>query len=373
MRTTRRQCLQALAGSMSAPGGPRGRAGVAFHYQANFGPRALDWYTRFEILVTGGVLARQQTETLRARGPKLVAYEWSSAFYPDDPVSAAPAWQQRVRTNGRQWLLSEVPAGGGAAAPGRRALWYDFGNPALVDARADYLAGLLRSSGYGGWFFDTLGFEQLPPPMRSAFGRRNPGQDYNRCQGRLLEGLRRRLGPESLIFSNQGYRHAECFLPYADLDLTESYFTAVDAGATRFRPWHDPRKPWESIRTPMEELVVAAARRYPSVRFVHLNYAAGDEGMVRRAVRYSYACARLWGHESYLTAPAGFTHEEDDVYFSDLGDPLGATYEENRTAGVAWRLYQRGLVAINTGSASARIPSLGIALPDPPRGYVFGG
>ena len=94
-------------------------------------------------------------------------------------------------------------------------------------------------------------------------------------------------------------------LPHADLDLTESYFTALDGGGTKFRKWHDPGAAWESIRTPMEQLVMPAARKFPQVRFVHANYAAGSAAVAHRAARYSWACAKLWGHEAYLIAPGG--------------------------------------------------------------------
>ena len=259
--------------------------------------------------------------------------------------------------------------GGGAAMPGRPALWYDFADPELRTARAAHLASRVRTSGYSGLFLDTLGFEQLPPEMRAAFSARHPGADYNREQASFLETLRTAVGPDKILFLNQGYRHHELFLPYADFDLTESYFVSASAGDTDFRPWFNAADPWHSILTPMEQLVRPASRRFPHVRFVHLGYAAGHKVETRRAIGYNYAAARLWNHSAYLVAENPGA-EQDEVYFADLGRPLAETYEHDPVKGLAWREFEGGVVALNAGSRTASILGGRYELTDPPRGYV---
>lgn len=369
VRLSRRQWL---AGALTWRGLVRPQPlTVAFHYAAIFPPDAVAWYGRFSILVTGGILASSQTAALKARGAKLLGYEWSSAFYPDDPVSAAPEWQRAALANRRQWLLNQTPIGGGAAAPGKQAYWYDFGAGELIAARAAHLAELLERSGYDGLFLDTLGFSQLPAEMREEFRRRHPEVDYERQQGKFLRQLRRYLGPGKLLFLNQGYRNADAYLPYADFDLTESYMTYIrEDNQTVFRPWRSQTDPWQSISVPIERLVLPAARNYPAVRFVHLNYAAGSRGTIARALRYSFAAACLFGHLAYLVAPDRPEAERDEIYFSELGAPLG-DYCEDPSRSVAWRVFERGVVAINWGPGQAEIPELGLKLPDPPRGYVL--
>lgn len=334
--TRRALLLGAAAGSP-----PRG--GVAFHYAAVFDQRALAWYTRFDVLVVGAVLAQDQTRRLRAAGPsRLIAYEWSSGFYAGDAVSSPLDWQERV-AKGR-WALNERPVTGGAAEGGRGAYWYDYDNPELCRERALFLAGRIEAAGYDGIFLDTLGFEQLPASMRQAYARKYPSGDYNKAQGRFLAELRRLL-PRKILFLNQGYRQADLFLPYADFDLTESYMTGVDnQGGTRFRVWHDPKLPWEAVKTPIEQLILPPARRYPKVRFVHLNYAAGSAATIRQAALYSYACAKLFGHEGYLVAPAAFQWEESDCYFQRLGQPLEPAYRE--AGGRVTRRFEGGTVGI---------------------------
>ncbi len=355
---TRREALAALAIRPHRPG-------VAFHYAAHFTPRELAWYTRFEILVTGGILPPELTRTLKGGGSKLLAYEWSSAYYPGDWVSAAELWQKRMKPD---WRITPFAVGGGAAAPGKTAHWYDFGDSELIATRAKYLAELLNIKGYDGFFFDTLGWEQLPPAAKEAFTRRHPKLEYNACQGQFLAALRKELAPGKLIFTNQAFRHAAEMLPYADLDLTESYFTAEAGTKTLFRPWHDPAKPWESIRTPLEQLIMTAQRKWPRVRFVHVNYAAPGD---KHALQYGYAGAKLFNQEAYLIMPSDSGDEQDPVYSADLGRPLTATYEQDEAAGVAWRRFERGVVAINSGKGAYTIPGTKFHLPDAPRGYVF--
>ena len=355
---TRRECIAAFALRAHRPA-------AAFHYAAHFTPAEAAWYTQFEILVTGAILSPELTRTLKAGGSKLVAYEWSSAYYPGDLISASERWQSRVKPD---WRITPSPVGGGAAAAGKTAHWYDFGNPEFIGARAKYLAGLLEENGYAGFFLDTLGSEQLPSVVKEAFARRHPTLDYNTCQGRFLAALRKELAPGMLIFTNQAFRHAEEFLPYADLDLTESYFTAEAGRKTLFRPWHDSAKLWESIRTPIEELVMPAQRKWPRVRFVHVNYAApGDE----HALLYGYAGAKLFNQDAYLIMPSDSAAEQSSVYGTELGSPLTDNYEQDAAAGAAWRYFQNGVVAINSGKGPFKIPGTKLQMHASPRGYLF--
>ncbi len=341
------------------------RPAVAFHYTAKFSDREARWYSGFDILVTGGILSAEQTAQLRKGGCKLIAYEWSSAFYPGDWTSAAESWQKQMRPD---WALTATPISGGAAEDGKLAHWYDFGNRNLIAARASYLSGILLKAGYDGFFFDTLGFEHLPPAAQQAFRTLHPGVDYNLCQGEFLTALRAKLPAGKLLFSNQAFRHADQLLPQSDLDLTESYFTYIDGKQTKFRPWHDAGKPWESIRTPMIELVGAAQKKFPNVRFVHVNYAAAPSP---DAAVYSFAAAKLFGHESYLIVPGNAQAEENAVYSTVLGRPLTASFEEDLVAGAAWRRFENGVVAILSGPKAFTIPGTQLALPTSGRGYVF--
>jgi hypothetical protein len=198
----------------------------------------------------------------------------------------------------------------------------------------------------------------------------HPGVDYNKAQGFFLQKLRKYLTSSRILFLNQGYRHYELFLPYADFDLTESYVTLALSDRTRFRPFHVPNALWESILTPMEKLIAPASRRFPRVQFVHLGYAAGPVEQASRAIRYNYAAARLWKHDAYLMA-ADLRAEQDDIYFGDIGRPLTASYVHEADKSVAWREFEGGVVALNSRAQSASIQNGRYQLSDPPSGYVF--
>ena len=366
---TRRATLLALASAALAYS-KGSRPTAAFHYAGAFSKSEIDWYSRFELLVTGGILSPSTTKELLQAGCKLIAYEWSSGFYPGDPVSAPLDWQSAVLTKGRDWILNLDPIGGGAAEPGRAAFWYDFASADLQQARAQFLAERVSKNGYNGVFLDTLGFEQLPLPARDEFRRRHPDSDYNRCQGQFLRQLRACLGPSPVIFTNQGYRAASEFLPYADLDLSESVFTLASGGQTTFRAWDDPVRPWDGIRVPMNQLILPAASAFPHVRFIHLNYAGGDPSVIQRAGLYSYAAAKLWDHESYLVT-GNSALEEGSVYFSNLGRPLGAMYQVDASKGLVWREFENATVVLALAAPGVR-RSVGRTEIDPePGGYVI--
>ena len=234
------------------------------------------------------------------------------------------------------------------------------------------MGALIQQNSYQGVFLDTLGFYSLPAPLQEEFRKRHPTSDYDRCQGSFLSKLREAVGPRAIIFTNQGYRRAEFFLPHADFDLIENSSTVIKSdGTAAFRPWLEKDAEWESIEVPMNRLIMPASRLYPRTRFVHINYVEGDQGTCQRAVDYSYACAKLWNQLSFVTPPGVQRAIHSDVYLRSLGEPLTSSYEEGRDAGVAWRRFQNGVVAINSSRKLYRISSLNLDLPDPPRGYIF--
>jgi hypothetical protein len=345
---------------------------VAFNYAARSSLSNLQFYSKFNLVVIGGLLASDQLRIPRSRGAALVLYQWSSALYSGEGPLAYKRWENEVVQNASAWLLAPGPLEGGAASEGKPALWYDFGDPDLQSALARQIHTLVAEHGYQGVFLDTLGFASLPSVAQRAFKQRHSTLNYNVCQGDFLSKLRGLLGPRAIIFTNQGYRNPDCFLPHADYDLIENSCTYIASdGTTRFRPWAEVGKEWESIQVPLDELIIPASRRFPHTQFVHLNYVVGNNEAQQRAVSYGYACAKLWNHSSF-TAPAGVQKAiPDSIYFTDLGEPLTTSYEQDRAAGVAWRRFRNGIVAINSSAKPYRVHPENLYLPDPPRGYLF--
>jgi hypothetical protein len=200
---------------------------------------------------------------------------------------------------------------------------------------------------------------------------RHPEVDYDHALSGLLASLRR-LKPKTTIFTNQGYRVPAVYLPAADYDLSESLMTSYAwgepveifvEGEGLVRTQETFYRPWKDLKPIVDAIDADIARYNPSLRILHLNYAKplylptgkSETSRDRRrpvyrksvdkaAIYYGYAAAKLWGHESYTASPDGLRFAQDEIYFVDLGQPLGERYEEE--GGLVRRYYEKGLVAI---------------------------
>lgn len=222
-------------------------------------------------------------------------------------------------------------------------------------------------------FLDTTTIESVHPAARREYERRHPGVAYDAAFSRFLIQLRRKM-PKGLIFTNQGYRSAENYLPYADFDLTESLITWPRGGSFALRPWNDPKDPWNSILFLMRNVVEPLTQRYPRVRFSHLNYidrASPD------AVRVGLAVARLFETDAYLAAPQ-VSDEIDPLYLYDFGAPVAPRVDRN-DGDVTYRLFEHGIIAISTSVSEVTlddVPRKGEhvtlpATPGEPRAFFF--
>jgi hypothetical protein len=180
------------------------------------------------------------------------------------------------------------------------------------------------------------------------------------------------MRPDALIFTNQGYRTPHAYLPIADYDLSESLMTSyawgevikiLVEGEGLVEKQETFYRPWEQLKRIMDSIEADVKRHNPAVKLLHLNYVnplyrpTGRmeivEGKVypvfrkelnRPAIYYGYVAAKLWGHESYSPSD-GIRFSQDEIYFTDLGKPLGEGYEERD--GLVRRYYEKGVVVLN--------------------------
>ena len=336
----------ASTGHVAAPPAPRGT--VAFRYARMLSAEELAWYGRFDLLVTHDPLPAEQVEALHRAGTRLLFYEWSVAVY------ATLARERRFEKS----LLRESPGAflnrkglrGGVGDAALDALYFDPAAPGIAAGRARALAARVSSARYDGVFLDTLTAASVHPEALAEFTSRHPGTAYDDAFSRFLAALRRELGSR-LIFTNQGYRAAPSILPFADLDLTESYMVGLEGKSHRRRPWNDPEKPWTSARFVVDALVGPHRRSFPGTRFVHLGYVSEkDPG----AVAYAVAAARLLGDEAYVVAPRPAA-EASACYFFRPGAPRGPLVD---LAGgrAAYRVFENGVVAVNETDRPVQLP-----------------
>jgi hypothetical protein len=319
------------------------RGAFAFHYAPVLSDERLAWYSKFELLVTHDPLPPAQVAALHAAGTKVLFYEWSVAFY----ESRATPWQRSLLKR-RDALLHRKALRGGVGSDTAPAWYFDPAAPDLARNRARDLSERLRDTGYDGVFFDTTGFESVHPAARAAYTRRHGGRSYDQAFAQLFVELRR-ARPEVVLFTNQGYRKAEHYLPHVDWDLTESLIAEPHGSSYRLRPWNDPQRPWSSIHFVLRTMIEPVAARYPDVRFAHLNYSDGGRELARAAM----AVARLFDGESFVVAH-DLDVEADGVYFASFGEPLAARVDWPDGSG-AHRVFERGIVAVTTERAARPI------------------
>jgi len=277
----------ALFASVSLSAAEARRGGIAFHYARPLSARELDWYSRFEVLVTHDRLPREQVDELHRRGTKLVLYEWAVAYY----ARLATPWHRRLRPTA---LLNVTPLQGHLGSPNAGARYYDPAAPENHRDRAQAIAARLRAFGYDGVFLDTTTSESVHPIALAEYRRRHPDLDYDVAFARFLAALRESVG---IIVTNQGYRRAEHILPYVDWDVSESLITLHGA----FRPWNDPQDPWNSTEFLMRSLIAPAREKFPHVRFAHINYLRNPSPEdIARIV----AICRMFDAEPVITTPA---------------------------------------------------------------------
>ena len=278
------------------------RGGIAFHYATPLTARELAWYSRFDVLVTHDPLPRGQVDALHRSGTKLVLYEWAVAFYP----SIATPWQKRLAPAA---LLNRTPLRGHLGSPIADAYYYDPDTREHARNRAVMLARRNATIGYDGVFLDTTTSESVHPEALKEFARRHPGRDYDEAYAEFLRTLRREM---KVVVTNQGYRKAALILPYVDWDVSESLITRPVGGKFVLRPWNDRKDRWNSIAHLMRTLIVPVMKKYPRVRFAHLNYVDAPD---RRLVDEIIGIARRFDADAFVTLPSLAAAIETETYF----------------------------------------------------------
>ena len=311
---------------------PSRRGPFAFHYSdAALSEEALAWYSRFDVLVTHDPLPPEQVHRLHEAGTKLLFYEWAVAFY----ETRATDWQRSLLSHDDERLLNDSSLTGGLGSETAPAWYFDPASPGHASGRAADITERLERSGYDGIFLDTTTVESVHPEARREYERRHPDTPYDAAFARFLAQLRA-ARPNAILYTNQGYRQAEHYLPYVDWDLTESLILASGP-----RPWNDPGAPWQSIHFVMTNMIEPIMVRYPQVRFGHLNYIDRTDP---ESIRLVVAVAQLFGGEGFVASPSR-ADEVNAIYFRDPGKPLGPRVDsEDRQA--SHRYFEHGLIVV---------------------------
>ncbi|HVG25562.1 MAG TPA: hypothetical protein VND45_15500 [Thermoanaerobaculia bacterium] len=326
----------ALLATLPAAAAPR--HGIAFHYATPLSAQQLEWYSRFEVLVTHDPLPRAQADALRRAGTKLALYEWSVAYY----EALKTPWHTRLPSSA---LLNATPLRGHLGAADADAYYYDPATREHMRDRAVMLARRLRAVGYDGVFFDTTTSASVHPDALREYERRHPELPYDAAFARFLTTLRQEMRG-GIIITNQGYRAANDVLPYTDWDVTESLITWPRGGHFVLRPWNDSADAWNSTNFLMRHLIAPVRARYPRVRYAHINYLDAPEP---RRVAEIVAISLLFDAHPVIATRDAATTIPSELLLLDLGRP-GALHD-------AYRFFEHGFVAYNALPAPLRVPS----------------
>ena len=370
--------LLLLLGFASTPAEAGTQKGsFAFYYTGSYTDEELAWFQRFEVVVPGNILPAAQVDALHQAGSQLFSYTWSTGTYFDNPAQLDPSsWEALVYKNRNTWLLN--PKRPDSGPDGRfHAYYYDPYPSSFKQARVQYLDTARVGASYEGIFFDLVGSLYVPSYLQKVYSARHPKTNYNSALADILRSLRDR---GSAIFTNQGYRMAAYYLPVADYDLTESLMTSYAWGKTvqiylegqglvqRQETFYQA---WLNLKAYVGDIQTKVDRYNPLVKILHLNYTnplyqpTGQSAWVngvaypvyreaidKPAIHYGYAAAKLWGHDSYSYGPT-VSFSQDEIYFTDLGEPLGKSYEERN--GVVLRYYEKGVVVLNPSAVSQTV------------------
>lgn len=328
--------MTAFAVSVSlAAAEPRG---IAFHYASPLTARELEWYSRFEVLVTHDPLPRPQVDALHRRGTKVVLYEWAVAYY----ESLKTPWHMRLPASS---LLNAAPLRGHLGAADADAWYYDPAAREHTRDRAQVLARRLRALGYDGLFLDTTTSASVHPEALAEYRLRHPDRSYDEAFAGFLETLRQELRG-GVIVTNQGYRAAAHVLPYADWDVSESLITFPREGRFVLRPWNARGDAWNSTAYLMRNLIAPVRREFPRVRYAHINYVDAAEP---RQIASIVAIALLFDAHPVVAVRDVATTIESELLQLDLGEPARSF--------ATHRFFTRGFVAYNPSSKALRVPN----------------
>jgi hypothetical protein len=381
------------------------------HYDPAARERYFDYLKRFRVCLTNGyeVWTGDDLRQVKEAGCELFVYRWFEGYYAHEPITGNPAVKDTWAEVGNhpEWLINpNAPtAGNGATLP---AYFFDWANPDMRSFFIERLVTTLDANGYDGVFFDYIGEWGLPAQISALWTLRHPEMTYNEASAVFLAELRAALG-DRRIFGNAAYKADKAegntaFYGQVDYDTTESYGTSFTGGKdaviyiqgkgmtavkeTYYRPWDGPGGNKDYMEG---QLYGPMQHQTGTVEFFPIEYVqpayekTGDLVIVdgvqqpvyrrisdRAAIHYSYALGKLRNLSAYASDWASWegdpsSFEPEDVYFTDLGQPLEGTYRELPDAVV--RYFENGFVVVtrtnstNTAFLPPTVGPIGSAAP----------
>lgn len=360
---------------------------IAFNYADEMTAEEIAYLAGFDVVVTGAFVKDAVAAQLRAKGAKLIYYDWLAATY--YCPSGNSAWDEAVYSNRLTWTLDPNPSDpnpmGGQY--GCLDLFYDMANQDMISKRAAHLVNLVKSRNYDGVFFDWgSGFHALEEReyffATDEFARRHPGVDYDDGVNDFLAAVK---SGGLIVIMNTAYRsYGSKLVLHADIDVAEALITSDenDDGIPEYTiyvqgeglkneydSWFNRTQRAVHLAT---TLPAASRAVNPDVRFLFLNYVTpfyaktGETVTVngqthpvyvptvdRQAVYFGMASSLIGGATAFAgSTDVGIAHTMDDVYLYDMGSPAGDMQTLSADAAsnnyVYARQYQHGIAVVSS-------------------------
>ncbi|NOX16598.1 MAG: hypothetical protein GXP61_11375 [Epsilonproteobacteria bacterium] len=351
-----------------------------------FGDKSeLDWSKKFNVVEFGGIDDEHITYQLLKRKkvlkiPYRIAYDWMPAFYYyiNGGNSNFVKWLYKNKT---QRTLN--PNGPYLHCDENHYNWckdyyYNLGNNNVFRHKINNLLNNIKNRGFNGLFFDwASGGYILQNEYKSIFNyykKLNPHKNYFKIIGNFYKKLKKL---NILVITNQAFRKDNFLLPFVDYDMTESYITTdknikkkiqilgkgwvENIPITNYYPIHSNS---HSLKDSLHfiNLLTAYKRKYKKYgfkNFIYMNYLAPEYRKIYKAlplykmvkpkngIYFSYAMAKLTNNFVYAEVPYNRKLEKDDVYFYNLGLPLGKNYIKLNAIKGYVRFYKNGFVLVS--------------------------
>jgi hypothetical protein len=352
----------------------------------------IEWAKKFNIVQLGGIDDKKINSSLLENKGLLaiknrIGYDWMPAIYYliNNENSSFVNW---LFTNKETVTLN--PNGPYTHCQENKYDWchdyyYNFENVDLLEHKISQLTQDMATTGLNGLFFDwgDGGYidELNYKTVHDNFYRIYPEKNYYESVGNFYKSLR---ALNIFFITNQAFRKDKFLLPYIQYDMTESYITSVkyenkavrledqtliqNIQTTMYYPIYenshtiDDSIKFINILTDMKNKYKNDGFR----NFIYLNYLAPQyvqiskenefykEVKPKNGIYYGYAMGKLTDNIVYAQVPSNTKLERDDVYFYQLGSPLGDSYTKLDAIKGYIRFYTNGFVLVSSPFTSTK-------------------
>ncbi|DAB29718.1 MAG TPA: hypothetical protein CFH84_07870 [Sulfurimonas sp. UBA12504] len=341
------------------------------------------WATKFEIVQTGGLYDRDiDYNLLKSKGlldiKHLVGYDWMPAFYyyKDGSSEDFVKW---LHTNKNIATLN--PNGPFTHCVRNNYDWcedyyYNYFDEDVVNKRVDNLIINMKTKGFNGVFFDWGSAKFLLETENQEINQYTLAKYPEEKYLHTVENFYSKLKNNNVfIITNQAFRD-DSLLSYANYDMTESYITTTqnikinaniqgkgfvdNADITRYYPIYKDSSTIEDSLY-FINILDDYKKKYKKdgfENFIYMNYIAPKYIKIKNtntylqvepknAIYYGYAMGKLSDSIVYAEVPQDRALERNEIYFYDLGSPLGEKYQKLDAINGYIRFYTNGFVLVS--------------------------